>query len=149
VDSLFRPSGAPRAPQAQAAAGVADGADAAAQPRAAQTQAEQTAVQAREVTRIFANAMRTGSLPDEDARYVGRVVAERTDLGQADAEARVRETFTRVQATLREAEDAAKAAADEARKASAYASLWLVVSLLAGAFVASLMATFGGRQRDL
>ena len=55
----------------------------------------------------------------------------------------------RVQTTLREAENAVKSAADEARKASAYASLWLVVSLLVGAFVASLMATFGGRQRDL
>ena len=39
--------------------------------------------------------------------------------------------------------------ADKARKASAYAALWIFVSLLAGAFVASLAATFGGRQRDL
>ena len=43
----------------------------------------------------------------------------------------------------------AKDAADKARKASAYAALWLFVSLLVGAFVASLAATFGGRQRDL
>jgi len=27
--------------------------------------------------------------------------------------------------------------------------LWTFISLLAGAFVASLCATFGGRQRDL
>jgi hypothetical protein len=110
---------------------------------------ERTATNAAEVTRIFANAIRQGSLPQDDVRYVGRLIAERTDLSQIEAEQRVRDTFMRVQTALRETEEAAKVAADEAREASAYASLWLVVSLLVGAFVASLMATFGGRQRDL
>ena len=41
-----------------------------------------------------------------------------------------------------------KYSADKARKASAYAALWLFISLLAGAFVASLCATYGGRRRD-
>jgi hypothetical protein len=99
--------------------------------------------------RIFANAIRTGSLPDEDARYVGRLVAQRTDLSENDATQRVRDTFARVQGTIHDAEESARKTADEARKASAYASLWLVVSMLVGAFVASLMATYGGRQRDL
>jgi len=45
-------------------------------------------------------------------------------------------------------EAAAKQAADKARKASAYTSLWLFLSLLIGAFVASLAATYGGRLRD-
>jgi len=49
---------------------------------------------------------------------------------------------------LDEAEAAAREAADTARKASAYAALWLFISLLMGAFIASWMATFGGRQRD-
>ena len=40
-------------------------------------------------------------------------------------------------------------AADKARKMSAYGSLWLFISLLIGAFVASLTAVYGGRQRDL
>jgi hypothetical protein len=35
------------------------------------------------------------------------------------------------------------------RKNAAYASLWVFFSLLLGAFTASLLATFGGRQRDL
>jgi hypothetical protein len=144
VDSLFRSNGASRAAPSQE--GVADGA---ASPRQAQTQPEQNAANAAEVTRIFANAIRTGTLPEDDIRYVGRVIAERTDLSQSEAEQRVRDTFMRVQMTLRDAENAVKSAAEEARKASAYASLWLVVSLLAGAFVASWMATFGGRQRDL
>jgi hypothetical protein len=46
------------------------------------------------------------------------------------------------------AKASAKDAADKARKASAYGALWLFVSLLLGAFVASLCATWGGRMRD-
>ena len=107
------------------------------------------AAAASEVTRILMNSVRTGALPAEDVRYVGQVVAQRTGLGQADAEKRVTDTYTRMQTRLRDAEAAAKQAADTARKASAYAALWLFVSLLIGAFVASLAATFGGRQRDL
>jgi hypothetical protein len=128
VDSLFRPAG-PGQPEA--------------------SEAQQAASQATEVTRIFANALRTGSLPDEDARYVATLVAQRTDLGEREAEQRVRDSFAKVQTTLREAEEAVRSAADEARAASAYAALWLVVSLLVGAFVASLLAIYGGRQRDL
>ena len=110
---------------------------------------EQTAASLAEVTRIFANGIRTGSLPNEDVEYVGRVVAQRTELSQQQAEQRVRDVFANVQATMNEAERAAREAADAAREASAYAALWLFISLLAGAFVASWMATFGGRQRDL
>jgi hypothetical protein len=102
-----------------------------------------------EVTRIFANALRTGSLPDEDARYVARVVADRSDLSEQQAERRVRETFARLQTTIDEAEAAAREAADAARAVAARTALWLFISLLMGAFIASWMATFGGRQRDL
>jgi hypothetical protein len=111
--------------------------------------AEQAAASIAEVSRIFANAVRTGAMPDDDVRYVAQVIAARTDISQREAEQRVREVFTRVQTTLDEAETAAREAADAAREASAYAALWLFISLLIGAFVASWMATFGGRQRDL
>jgi len=110
---------------------------------------EQSAASVAEVTRIFANGIRTGALPNEDVRYVGQVVAQRTDLSQQQAEQRVREVFANMQTTLNEAETKAREAADAAREASAYAALWLFISLLAGAFIASWMATFGGRQRDL
>jgi hypothetical protein len=110
---------------------------------------EQSAASVAEVTRIFANGIRTGALPNEDVRYVGQVVAQRTDLSQQQAEQRVREVFMNMQSTLNEAETQAREAADAAREASAYAALWLFISLLAGAFIASWMATFGGRQRDL
>jgi hypothetical protein len=145
VDSLFRSNvtnaGAPGAGQAQPNSGNPEGPSA--------SQAQRNAADSAEVVRIFANAIRTGSLPDDDARYVGRLVAQRTDLSENEAEQRVRDVFARVQGAIHDAEDAARKTADEARKATAYASLWLVVSMLVGAFVASLMATYGGRLRDL
>ncbi|MFV0675844.1 hypothetical protein [Variovorax sp. tm] len=102
-----------------------------------------------EVSRIFLNSIRTGALPTEDVRYAGQVVAQRTGLSQQDAEKRVNDTYAKAQATLKDAQTKAKEAADAARKASAYGSLWLVISMLIGAFVASFAATYGGRRRDL
>ena len=107
------------------------------------------ATSAAEVSRIFLNSMRAGAMPAEDVRYVGQVVAQRTGLSQADAEKRVNETYARMQTKLKELDTAARDAADKARKTSAYAALWIFISLLIGAFVASLAATFGGRQRDV
>ena len=103
---------------------------------------------APEVTRIFMNSIRTETLPADDVRYVGQIVSLRTGLTRQDAEKRVSDTYSRLQTKLRDAETAAKEAADKGRKASAYAALWLFISLLIGAFVASFMATVGGRQRD-
>ena len=108
-----------------------------------------TAASLSEVTRIFIYALRTGPLPKDDNRYVGQIVAQRTGLTQQDAEKRVADIYVRVQAKLHDAETAVKNAADKGRKASAYAALWLFISLLIGAFVASFAATVGGRQRDL
>lgn len=106
-------------------------------------------VPAGEVARIFANALQSGSLPAEDVRYVGQLVAQRTGMNQQEAEKRVSDGFARIQAQLRDLQTQAREAADKARKASAYATLWMFISLLIGAFVASLAATFGGRRRDL
>lgn len=103
---------------------------------------------APEITRILVSAMASGALPADDLRYLGQIVSQRTGLSQADAEKRVSATFARAQGAVRDAEIATKAAADKARKASAYAALWLFISLLIGAFTASLAATYGGRQRD-
>ena len=101
-----------------------------------------------EVTRIFTNAAAAGKLPEDDARYVAQVVASRTGVSQQEAEKRVNDTFAQMQAKKQQAETAAREAADKARKASAMASLWLFISLLIGAFIASLCAVYGGRLRD-
>ena len=103
---------------------------------------------APEVSRIFRTTVRMGPMATEDVRYVGQLVAQRTGLTQQEAEKRVTDTYARMQTKLRDIETAAREAADKARKASAYAALWLFISLLIGAFVASLSATYGGRSRD-
>jgi len=134
IDSLFRKDAA-AAPSASASAPG--------------TSAEDSRGMSGEVARIFANAQSSGSMSADDTKYVGQLVAQRTGLSQADAEKRVTDTYARAQAKAKDAEAAAKDAADKARKASAYGALWLFVSLLVGAFVASLAATYGGRRRDL
>jgi hypothetical protein len=80
---------------------------------------------------------------------VAQVIAQRTGLSQAEAEKRVSDSFARVLAKSREADTAAREVADKARKASVDVTLWIFVSLLIGAFAASLAATYGGRERDL
>lgn len=108
-----------------------------------------SAVPSAEVARIFINAFRTESLSEGDAKYLGQIVAAHTDLSEQEAEQRVKDTYTRWQQNLQEVETSAKEAADDARKATAYISLWFFIALLIGAFTASWLATFGGRQRDL
>ena len=102
-----------------------------------------------EATRIFARSIGAGALSPEDQQYLGQLVAQRTGLSPDDAGKRVTDTFNRTKAAADDAAAKAKQAADTTRKAAAYGSLWLFVSLLIGAFVASLAATFGGRRRDL
>lgn len=135
IDSLFRKDASAPAADATTAA-------------APTTPERGTREAGAEVSRIFLNSIRTGALPPEDAKYVGQVVAQRTGLSQQDAEKRVNDTYAKAQATLNEAKTKAKEAADTARKTSAYGALWLVVSMLLGAFVASFAATYGGRRRD-
>ena len=139
LDSLFR-----KDMNAAAAASALAGSDAI----SGRAQEQATAASQSEVARIFLNTIRTGTLPEEDVRYVAQVVAQRTGLTQQAAEKRVSDTYARLQAKLRDAETAARDAADKVRKASAYAALWLFISLLIGAFCASLAATYGGRRRD-
>jgi hypothetical protein len=102
-----------------------------------------------EIARILSHHASAATLPADDLRHIGQLIAQRTGLSTPEAEKRVADAFARLQAEARDAEAQARQAADEARRASAVTSLWLVVSLLAGAFVASFAATLGGRQRDL
>jgi len=101
-----------------------------------------------EIGKIFATGLSTGSLAADDRVYLGQLVAKRTGLTQAEAEARVDAVYGRAAKAAADAKAAAQQAAETARKAGAHTALWMFVALLLGAFVASLAATFGGRQRD-
>ncbi|MBU2288370.1 MAG: hypothetical protein KKC85_18335, partial [Gammaproteobacteria bacterium] len=148
IDSLFRRD-VTAAPTDGAQAAVTPASPPSTDTTTARPASTDTAAMTAEVTRIFVNALRTGSLPQDDGRYVARQVADRTGMSQADAEKRVNDVFAKTQATLKDAEAKARDAADTARKASAYGALWLFISMLIGAFVASLAATYGGHRRDL
>ena len=136
VDSLFRKTAASPADASSPAGSVATAPSDGAQSNA-------------EAARIFASGLEAGALPPADVTYLGQMVSQRTGLSQADAQKRVTDSFASMKAKADQAKAQAQEAADKARKASAHAALWLFVSLLVGAFVASFAATLGGRQRDL
>jgi hypothetical protein len=107
-----------------------------------------TAAAQTEVGRILATDALSGDMPAADKTYVAQVVAAKTGLSQADAEKRVSDVVGQAKAARDKAVDAAKTAADAARKTGVYVALWAFISLLVGAFSASYMATLGGRIRD-
>lgn len=111
--------------------------------------AETSANPSSEVLNIYIRSLHSGNLPEEDVIYVGQLVSQKTNLSKSEAEERVRDNYIKLRSSLANAENVAKEAADKARKASAYTTLWLFVSLLLGAFTASLSATWGGRSRDV
>jgi hypothetical protein len=131
TDLLFRPAlAAPTAPTAPTAAGSPVASDAL--PRA-------------EVQHIVANAAMTGQFPAADRAYLANLVATRTGVAPAEAEKRV-DDFV---ASMQSAETKARQAAETARKDAAEAALYVALSLLVGAFIASVSAALGGRLRDL
>jgi len=148
VDALFRPA-ATAVPAASASAPTSAPTSAPVPATTVSDTPRGLVENPAEIARIFAQSLSAGSLSADDQRYVARRVAAHTGLSESEADKRVTDTFGRAQAALRDAATAAREAADKARKVSARAALWLFVSLLIGAFVASYAATFGGRQRDL
>jgi hypothetical protein len=90
-----------------------------------------------EVGLVLAHGLREGSLPPADRAYLAQVVAARTGANQAEAERRVDEADARM-----------REGAEATRKAISHAMYWTFLALLVGAFVASLAATIGGRERD-
>lgn len=102
----------------------------------------------REVDNIFITDMPYGKLSQNDHDYLTRIVAKRSGLATTDAGRWVDEVYALFMQNYTVMTNAAQQKADDARKAGAYASLWMFIAFLLGAFVASLSATFGGAQRD-
>ncbi|MBB4865693.1 hypothetical protein HNP46_004594 [Pseudomonas nitritireducens] len=95
-------------------------------------------------TRIFVRSLAEGQLNADDRTYLARVVAQRTEISQAEAEQRIDQVF----AAAQQAKLKAQQAADTARKVAAGSALWMFIALLCGAFFASVLAIHGGRRRD-
>ncbi len=101
-----------------------------------------------EVGRILTASLAKGDISPDDKTYVAKVVAAQTGIDQPTAEARVTDIVNRSKQAVDDARQKAADAADKARKAAAAFALWGFASLLIGAFIASWMATIGGRTRD-
>jgi hypothetical protein len=97
-----------------------------------------------EAAHILANSWSTGNVSGADRGYLVELIAVRTGSSQADAQKRVDEFV----ASMQDAVIKAKADADAARKAAAEAAIYTALSMLVGAFIASVSAALGGRLRD-
>jgi hypothetical protein len=106
--------------------------------------AEGDAAAAAQASRILIASAAAGEFSADDKAYLEQLVAARTGLSQQEATARVDAVLARVQAVKVKAQQAA----DAARKASATFALLGALSLIIGAFIASVAAALGGRQRD-
>jgi hypothetical protein len=97
-----------------------------------------------ETAHIVANALASGGIPDEDRTYLVEQVSARTGMSQAYAQARVDGFVASVNETMAKV----KADAAAAKRAASQASIYLALSMLIGAFIASVSAALGGRIRD-
>jgi hypothetical protein len=97
------------------------------------------------VTRILAKSLAIGNIAPKDREYLTNLAAERAGISEADARKRVDDVI----AAERNAALKAREAADAARKAAATASIFMALSMLIGAFIASASAALGDRLRDV
>lgn len=115
VDSLFRNTNQPPAPNANA------------NPQDARAEAG----------RIVARSVANGEISAADKTYLSKLVAARTGIPEAEAQARVDQTI-----------NDARAAADKARKTGVIAAFLAAATLMIAAAVAWTSAVVGGQHRQ-
>lgn len=98
----------------------------------------------QETSRILAAGLGAGDVPPADRAYLSQIVASKTGLSQTEAQQRVND----VVAQAKDAETKARQAADTARKAGAYLSLFTALAMAIGAFIAAVAGALGGSHRD-
>ncbi len=97
-----------------------------------------------ETTRILLTGVGNDGIAPADKAYLAQLVTAHTGLAPADAVKRVDDVIARAKT----AEMAVRKAADSARKAGAYLSIFTGLSMLIGAFIACAAAALGGQHRD-
>jgi hypothetical protein len=108
----------------------------------------QTQASLIENNRILAKSLSTGQVAKDDLIYLTQQIRYYGGLSEIDADKRLRITFSDAQAQIEETTAMAKRGFDEARKTSAYASMWFIISLMLSAIAACFAATLGGKRRD-
>ena len=97
-----------------------------------------------EMTRILASGMESGDVPAADRTYMAQEIATRTGVPQADAEKRVNDVIAQEKAAAAKA----RQIADAARRSASSVAIFMALSMLIGAFIASTAAAVGGNMRD-
>jgi hypothetical protein len=97
-----------------------------------------------EAAHIVSQSVATGSLIDTDRTYLTSLIVQQTGASAGDARQRVDELVQ----NLNDAKSRLEQAADSARKAGAETAIYTALSMLIGAFIASVSAAFAGRLRD-
>ena len=111
---------------------------------AAAASASSRADLAAPVARVFAANLANPQLNAADRTYLVQLVMQQTGLPQADAEKRVDQAFTELKA----AEQKARDAAEQARKATLIAAFLAAATLAVGCAAACGAASLGGHHRD-
>jgi hypothetical protein len=127
LDSMLRPTSAAAAP---AAAGAP-----AATPRTRPANASDDV--RPEISRLLARAVASGSIGTENRTYLAQLVAQRSGISQQEAEKRVDEAI-----------NAARAAADKARRATVLTGFVTAAGLILSFAAAWWAALKGGQHRD-
>jgi len=98
-----------------------------------------------EATRILATGLANGGdVSATDRAYLASLIAARTGIGKDEAQKRVDQAITVEKAAI----EKARIAADKAREAAANLAIFLSLSMVVGAFIASVAASIGGQERD-
>jgi hypothetical protein len=104
---------------------------------------------------VLGDVARTGEITEDDRAYLATTLAANSNLSQTEAEARVDQAAAEVvalrdtaQAKIDEVEATAREAADAARTAAVLSGFALAAALLIAAAAAIWGAAVGGRHRD-
>lgn len=102
---------------------------------------------ATEITRLVTQRVTQGELSQSDRQRLNALVARSAGVDQAEAARRVDATEAEIRATLAQAEEQARRAADAAAAGAATGAFWLFASMLLGAIAAMIGARIGTRAR--
>ena len=127
LDSMLRPTSAAAAPPAAGAPATT--------PRARPANASDDV--RPEISRLLARAVASGSISTENRAYLAQLVAQRSGIPQQEAEKRVDEAV-----------NAARAAADKARRATVLTGFVTAAGLILSFAAAWWAAMKGGQHRD-
>jgi hypothetical protein len=129
LDTMLRPTGAAAAPPAAGAPAAA--------PRARPASTAPADDIRAEIGRILARSVASGSIGTDNRTYLAQLVAQRSGISQQEAERRVDEAV-----------NAARAAADKARRAAVLTGFVTAAGLIISFAAAWWAALKGGQHRD-